>query len=161
MNSSRKKEAEQAKEENFLNTPSAAPKVDALSIQEAEEVAPPQPAKKVLQFQQVDTGDFEVVDFKTAGETLTARYEGTSLIEGFVDKQGQQKEMLIFRDYETGQKKVVNPSYVLEKFFVHKVSDTLIKWDSLPVFQITYTNTTEIKGGGTVKNFSIQVAYEF
>ena len=160
MNSSRtaaKAKAEQSKETDFLTpfeqAPEQAPEVAQNTLKMIE--APKAP----LSFEQVITGDFEVVDFKEVGETITAHYKGEERIDGFIDEQGSQKEMLVFTDYHSRKKLVLNPSYSLVKLFVHKVSESPIFWENNPVFQITYTGSDTIAGGKKVKNFDFKLAY--
>jgi hypothetical protein len=162
MNSSRKKEVETTKENDFL-TPfeeqkapeqAKAPEAPVSSLKISET------PKKSLVFEPVITGDFEVIDFKEVGETILAQFKGVELIDGFTDESGAHKDMLVFTDYESRKKLVLNPSYSLEKLFVHKVSESPIFWEKNPIFQITFTGVDVIKGGKKVKNFAFQIAYD-
>lgn len=131
------------------------PKKDALKISET----PQAPQNKGLVFETIDTGDFDVVEFSAEGETLVARYEGVAQFEGFVDENDNPKDMLVFREYGTGLKKVVNPSYSLEKMFVHKDSETKVEWDKNPIFQITFIEKVPL-AKGHLKKFKFGIAYE-
>lgn len=109
-----------------------------------------------LEFQTVDTGDFDFHDFK---ENPTFVGEYLESWTGNQDGGTDDVTGLVFREHGTGDKVILPRSYQLEKLFHHKQSETPIEWDKNPVFQITRGKDKELKGGKTVATFTFKIAY--
>ena len=110
-----------------------------------------------LTFSPVDTGDFDIHDWK---ESRT--FTGTYLRPFISEEYGGSDPVngLCFIQYGTDQKVILSSNYQLEKLFVHQQSETPIMWEKNPIFQITRGEDHVKKDGKKVATFTFQVAYK-
>lgn len=110
-----------------------------------------------LSFKDVDTGDFEIHDWK---ENRT--FTGTYVRQFISEEYGGNDPVtgLCFNEYGTNQKVILSANYQLEKLFVHQQSESKINWEASPIFQITRGEDIKKKDGKSVATFTFKVAYK-
>lgn len=111
---------------------------------------------KSLSFESVDTGDFDIHDWKEE-KTFTGQY-----VRQFISEEYGGTDPvtgLLFQEYGTNMKVVLSNNYQLEKLFVHKTSETVIDWEKNPIFEITRGEDKKKKDGKSFATFTIKVAY--
>lgn len=108
-------------------------------------------------FQDIDTGDFLIHDWKQE-PTLIAEWTGVTSNHPLTNKDGSPKEMLSFKDRQ-GQRVLVDHSYQLTKLLVHRQSETQIDWTRRIEFKLTRTGSKDIGGGQTVSTFVHKFRY--
>lgn len=123
-----------------------------------ENVTPPAKEEAPeLEFETVDTGDFEVCSLKEKGESFTGRFE--RFWKGEESEGSDPFDAIGFRRYPDNKKFALPDNLALKNFF-EKMSDANGKaYDKEnTVFKITRIDTKEIKGGKTVGIFDIKAA---
>lgn len=119
-------------------------------FEEAEKANSPKNAER-LQFNKIDTGDFQFHNFEETpvfvGKFKSHWREGERPVKGI--------EM---QEYPSGERVILSENYRLMDFFVMNQDPTVDYKNG--VFQITYKGKKELsKGGTTLSLFDIAVAY--